>query len=848
MGLLEHQTELATKTGMNADFIPGMVTILDGDDLLARGVRTVWGALSLVPGMSQGLEATGERQVLSRGVGHGYASGNVKLLLDGVSMNSTLAATANPVLNLPIEQVERIEVIRGPGSSVYGEYAYAGVVSVITRQRERRLHLQGGEGPDLGGGGVWYWEDPSRGLAASINLVGVKADGGARVERDALHAIGRLELSNTPGHSNEAQRYGALVATLQWRDLFASLSILDDAYGDHFGINHFLPPAGQGLVSDNTTLAAQVGRDWRLSETLSARMRLEGLRNKRQRNDLSVFPADLFSDQPITMSQDYQETTLLAGADLHWQPARRHKLLMGLEYKQVDLDEASWSWRNLPHLPPNWLDIGTERQVLSAILQDEWHVAEPLTLTATLRHDDYDGVGAYLSPRAAAVWRIDERNILKLQYAKAIRPPTFYELGYTGDESIDAAQIATYELGYILKRPGWEAQVILFHSDLEGPILLEELGFANGPDARLEGVELEYRQRLGTRLRLDANLSYVDAVVKDSGDPLPGGASWLGNLALLWQAAERLTPVLQLRYVGERHRPPADPRPNLDPALIADLTLNWRAPGPGPELHLGVKNLTDADVHYADQPWDFNGIELPLPRRLPQTRAPTVALGRLRLLARGPGRSPRGPSIPRRALVPPFLCIWLCVWLAPGLAQGGALWPEDAQRLRVGLQIFPAVLGAVEPRPGDAPLDAGSKGRTQSQDRRRGPELQVVVVHEGIPESAERAADALAQIQEIRGLPLRITTLEAHALDSYRGPPLDGIFVASAGLGGPRLKAWSEGLRTLVFSPFAGDVEAGAVAGIHISDQILPFLNLDQARRAGVRFKPFLLRVAHRHE
>ena len=102
LSLLEQETELATRSGMNADFVPGMATILSGTDMLARGARTVWEALSLVPGISQGLEMTGERQVLSRGVGFGYASGNIKFLLDGVSMNSTLFATANPVLNIPI--------------------------------------------------------------------------------------------------------------------------------------------------------------------------------------------------------------------------------------------------------------------------------------------------------------------------------------------------------------------------------------------------------------------------------------------------------------------------------------------------------------------------------------------------------------------------------------------------------------------------------------------------------------------------------------------------------------------------------------------------------------------------
>lgn len=161
------------------------------------------------------------------------------------------------------------------------------------------------------------------------------------------------------------------------------------------------------------------------------------------------------------------------------------------------------------------------------------------------------------------------------------------------------------------------------------------------------------------------------------------------------------------------------------------------------------------------------------------------------------------------------------------------LWHEEAQRLRVGLKIFAAVLGAVEPRTAEGePRDA----------------LQILVVHAGARPAAEEAAASLGVIGQIRGRPLRIGVLDAQALDGYRGTPPDGIFVASMGLGGQRLRAWSEGLRTLVFSPFAGDVEAGAVAGIHVSDQILPALNLPQARRAGVRFKPFLLRVAHTHE
>lgn len=631
--LLDRQTELATKTGMNADYVPGMASILSGTDLLDRGARTVWEALSLVPGVSQGLDVTGERQVLTRGVGFGYASGNVKILVDGMPMNATLTATANPVLNLPIEQVERIEVIRGPGSSVHGEYAYAGVVNVITRRRERGFHIQGGEGPDLGAGGVWHWEDPGRGRSVSINLVGLRAEGGARVEQDALHAIGRADLSHAPGETNETQRYGALFADLRWGKVFASLGLLDDAYGDHFGINHFLPPPSRRPVSRERLLSAQLGGDWDLSETLFARLRLEGLRYWRERQDLYAYPPSLLrapaltlnldpgpldpSDQPITMDLDYRESSLLAGADLHWQPVPAHQFLLGLESRQVELDRASWGWPNFPlAMPPDWLDTGARRRVLSALVQDTYRVGEPLTLTATLRHDDYDDLGSYTSPRAAAVWRIDPNNILKLQYAKAFRPPTFYELAYQGEDAIDVAEIATYELGYILKRPNWEVRTILFHSDLAGPILLDGPGFINGPDAELQGVEVEYVQRLGGGIRVDANLSYVDSTQKATGAALPGGASLLGNLALRWQANPGLSAVLQLRYVGERN--PGDARPPLDRYKLLDLTLNWKGPGPGPELHLGIKNLTDSGVRYPDQLTDFAGIPLPYPGSYPR--------------------------------------------------------------------------------------------------------------------------------------------------------------------------------------------------------------------------------------
>lgn len=206
-----------------------------------------------------------------------------------------------------------------------------------------------------------------------------------------------------------------------------------------------------------------------------------------------------------------------------------------------------------------------------------------------------------------------------------------------------------------------------------------------------------------------------------------------------------------------------------------------------------------------------------------------MAFGRLPFLAGAPTRIGPRRALPRWA----WLTLCLCVVLHAGLTSGGPLWQEEDLRLRVGLKLFPAVLGAQE-----------------SLDERVSAEgdLLVAVVYTDSRDAARQAVSALRAMDPIRGHPLRVIALDAQALDTFEGGSLAGVFVASTGVQGARLRGWSERLRTLVFSPFPGDVEAGALAGIHVSDQILPFLNLEQAGRAGVRFKPFLLRVARRHE
>ena len=162
--LLDQETELATKSKMNVDFVPGIISVLHGKDMLARGVENVYQALGLIPGIEISRSNDGQPQILVRGIGKSFFSSKVKFLLNNTPFNATLGA-ATTLLILPMEQVERIEVIRGPGSAIYGEYASVGVINIITRKDDTALFVRANDLKKRTYGGMYSQQLPDKNLS-----------------------------------------------------------------------------------------------------------------------------------------------------------------------------------------------------------------------------------------------------------------------------------------------------------------------------------------------------------------------------------------------------------------------------------------------------------------------------------------------------------------------------------------------------------------------------------------------------------------------------------------------------------------------------------------------------------
>lgn len=175
----------------------------------------------------------------------------------------------------------------------------------------------------------------------------------------------------------------------------------------------------------------------------------------------------------------------------------------------------------------------------------------------------------------------------------------------------------------------------------------------------------------------------------------------------------------------------------------------------------------------------------------------------------------------------------LMAFSMPGLC-GTLLWEEEQQRLQIGLKLFPAYLGALE----EVPASAGSQGA-----------WHIVIVHRDDPETAVEVRDALEAVPRVQGLPLRVKIVDVVSFGHrFHSAMVNAIFVASVDFSAHDLRAWSEQHQTLVFSPFSGDVERGAVAGLYVAERILPYINLIQTSRAGLSFSPLFLRIAHHIE
>lgn len=452
---------------------PAVASVITAEDIETLGASTLEEVLETVPGVHVSLSSTYLSPIYSiRGI---YTDKNpqVLMLVNGVPLTNAHFGDRGGRSSFPVRDIARIEVIRGPGSAVYGADALAGVINVITKSAEQiggtEFGVRAGSFDTTEG---WLLNGTQWGeleVAFSLQTLSTDGDDGRRVGSDAQSVFDAAtapffaSVSRAPGPLETGNPEAIdLRLDLKYRNLqLRAWNWRQDNTGVGPGLALALDPKG-GADGDNYLfdLSYQI-RDIAPDTTLELRAAYMDINIQTKQTlfpagavlpigddgnlNINQFSLVRFSDGYIGNPEFYEEHTRL-DAILNWNGLEKHSIRVATGYNQqqesgretknfgpgvLDINDrrcraplcvVDGTLTNVSHTPYIFIE-DQDRDVWYASLQDQWQIANDWNLTAGVRYDDYSDFGSTVNPRVALVWDTSTDLTTKLLYGRAFRAP-----------------------------------------------------------------------------------------------------------------------------------------------------------------------------------------------------------------------------------------------------------------------------------------------------------------------------------------------------------------------------------------------------------------------------------------
>jgi iron complex outermembrane receptor protein len=463
----------AAATPIELGNVTRTVTVITRDQIDALPVYSVADVLRLTSAID--VRARGERGVQSDFAVRGANFGQMLVLVDGVRLNDAQSGHHNGDIPVPLDEVERIEVLHGPGSSLYGADAFGGTINVITRQ--------GGQAPSLGLyggsfslGGLQAAAGLERGAVRQRLAASAERSAGFMYDRDFRTAIARASTSIGAG--------SRVSVSYLWKEFGAN-----NFYGGNAPSREW---TNQTLVTAARRLAAGTG--WRVDATASYRSHGDRF---------------LFNQERPLLSDNRHRTHAVLGAVAASRRVGRAASLTGGVEGGGDWIRSS----NLGH-----------HDVARISAFGEWRQdAGPRTqFDATLRVDRYSEFGTAWSPSAGIGWWPTSVLRLRASAGRAFRVPTFTERYYSDPANLARAEVGPErawagEAGADLFLPGgWWVQATFFGRadedviDWLRPTAAERWRTYNIRDVGTRGAEVSARKSFAGGAFVQASYTALD--------------------------------------------------------------------------------------------------------------------------------------------------------------------------------------------------------------------------------------------------------------------------------------------------------------------------------------------------
>jgi len=593
LALLFSEEELfisASQSTQTLGKAPAIATVISDKQLREMGARNIFDALVTIPGFGYSYlnNISTESDIEVRGIKSRMEK--VLLMIDGHRVNSPFFGSFNHLYDeFPIEQIKRIEVIRGPGSALYGANAFVGVINIIMKK------IGDVEGVTLKGGG-------GNNQRSHANLLGALGDNGAgmvlsydRLDTNGSRRFVPADAAGARGYTNFWRTTDTAYLNGEYGKFSFSGLYLDKQRGTPLAITNFIDP-GTTRTHNKQAYGSLTYKDRIGGVDVETNIALDQF--WWDANWYIGFPG-FTTGHPLLKNQTWS-----GEVKARFSPFEHHDMTVGVVQdfqRQYDVVHTV-----------NGVDVtsafnhnqSAKRKVFATYLQDEWTAFNALSVTAGIRYDHYNDLGNTLNPRFAVVWTASDMVDIKLLFGSAFRAPSFLEMyeinnpSAVGNPNLKPEKMQTIEAGITWKiNPNYQLSSNLFHNLFRDQIVQGSPLSINKSGATIWGVETELKSDWREHLYGYLNYAWYHSRDKLTQSVLPDVPRQRFKAGINAGCFDDLINInTGLRWDGQRPRAVGDTRAPAASTTLVDFTVSSTKLVRNLELSLKAHNLFDANV------------------------------------------------------------------------------------------------------------------------------------------------------------------------------------------------------------------------------------------------------------
>lgn len=594
----EFEEVLVTGTHAPVSTLTNAVAVLSEQEIDALRKRTVVELLQTLPGVL--VEAQGGPGGLTAVSIRGGESNFTLVLLDGVPINDPTNTRGGSVdfANLSADLVERIEVVKGAQSAVYGSDALTGVINIITRTPEaghqQRAHFEVGED--------------------SYRQTSLSASGSEQLESDSIYYVVELQDKHSAREKISGVRYSlrdnrSANLRIGWSQPSKQGHAVNASYRFLEGDRASFPEQSGGPLfasandlelGDSKQRTASLS--WAFSPAAYWRSQLSVSRFDFEEAVVSPGIVPFLDVPPLASDSEFTRDLWRWTNTLEISPA--FSLQAGVDLRDEEGSSEGFVEFFGAQLPT---DFSLSRSTQGAFATALYAPTDALDLQASVRLDDPEDFSSETSAALGIEFRANDMLAVFANWGEAYKLPSFFALGHplVGNAQLKPEQATTWDAG-VRWQPASNVNLEIagFFNEFRDLIDFDDAAFinVNRNEVESKGAEMQLLWQPSSSVNVRAQATYTDLEVIGEDSVLTGRPDWTAGLSALWQLAPTVSGALDYRYSGKQWSTSLHTGESVTERLgdyhRVDVTLAWR-PSKRYQLELMLDNILDENYQGA---------------------------------------------------------------------------------------------------------------------------------------------------------------------------------------------------------------------------------------------------------